>query len=58
MTINVQLLTIEGILTGRRDLLHQAAYLDPLLSAQLGLDEIRQLVDELLDAHELVAAPA
>ena len=58
MTINVQLLTVEGILTGRRDLLHQAAYLDPLLSAQLGLDEIRQLVDELLDAHELVPAPA
>jgi alpha-galactosidase len=58
MAVNVQLLTVEGILTGRRDLLHQAAYVDPLLSAQLGLDRIRQLVDELLDAHDLAAVPA
>ena len=57
MAINVQLLTVEGILTGRRDLLHQAAYVDPLLSAQLSLDGIRQLVDELLDAHELAGVP-
>ena len=56
MAINVQLLTVEGILTGQRDLLYQAAYVDPLLSAQLSLDRIRQLVDELLDAQELVAA--
>jgi alpha-galactosidase len=58
MAINVQLLTVEGILTGRRDLLYQAAYVDPLLSTQLSLDRIRQLVDELLDAHEPVLAPA
>ena len=53
MAINVQLLTVEGILTGNRDLLYQAAYVDPLLSAQLKLDEIRNLVDDVLDAHEL-----
>lgn len=58
MAINVQLLAVEGILSGRRDLLHQAAFVDPLLSAQLGLDEIRRLVDELLDAHEPAAVPA
>jgi alpha-galactosidase len=58
MAVNVQLLTVEGILTGRRDLLYQAAYVDPLLSSQLSLDRIRQLVDELLDAHELAAVPA
>lgn len=56
--INVQLLTVEGILTGRRDLLYQAAYVDPLLSTQLSLDRIRQLVDELLDAQELAPSPA
>jgi alpha-galactosidase len=58
MAINVQLLTVEGILSGRRELLHQAGYVDPLLSAQLSLDRIRQLVDELLDAHELAEVPA
>jgi alpha-galactosidase len=52
LAVNVQLLTVEGVLTGRRDLLHQAAYVDPLLSAQLGLERIRELVDELLDAHD------
>jgi alpha-galactosidase len=58
MAINVQLLVVEGILTGRRALLHQAAYVDPLLSTQLSLERIRELVDELLGAHELVPAPA
>ena len=58
MAINVQLLTVEGILAGRRDLLHQAAYVDPLLSGQLSLDRIGQLVDELLDAHQLAGVPA
>lgn len=53
MAINVQLLTVEGILRGERDLLYQAAYVDPLLSAQLKLDDIRRLVDDILDAHEL-----
>ena len=54
LAVNVQLLAVEGILAGRRDLLHQAAYVDPLLSARLGLDQIRNLVDELLDAHDPV----
>jgi alpha-galactosidase len=58
MAVNVQLLAVEGILSGRRDLLHQAGYVDPLLSSQLSLDLIRQLVDELLDAHELAGVAA
>jgi hypothetical protein len=45
-------------LAGRRDLLHQAAYVDPLLSGQLSLDRIGQLVDELLDAQQLAGVPA
>lgn len=51
LAVNVQLLAVEGILAGNRDFLYQAAYIDPLLSAQLRLDQIRELVDELLDAH-------
>jgi alpha-galactosidase len=49
--INVQLLTVEGVLEHKRDAIYQAAFLDPLLSAQLTLDEITTLVDELIAAH-------
>jgi alpha-galactosidase len=58
MAVNVQLLTVEGVLTGQRDLLYQAAYVGPLLSAQLKLDQIRDLVDEVLDAHQFAGSPA
>ncbi len=49
--INVQLLTVTGILEGRKDTIYQAALLDPLLSAQLSIDETVALVDELIEAH-------
>ena len=49
--VNVQLLTVVGILQHDRDMIYQAAFLDPLLSAQLTLDEITDLVDELILAH-------
>jgi alpha-galactosidase len=49
--VNVQLLTVAGILDRSRDTIYQAAFLDPLLSSQLTLDEITNLVDELIAAH-------
>lgn len=49
--VNVQLLAVEGILSHNRDLIYQAAFLDPVLSSQLTLDEITRLVDELIAAH-------
>ena len=49
--INVQGLTVEAALTGRRDAVYQAAMLDPHTGAELSLDEIRSLVDDLLCAH-------
>ena len=49
--VNVQGLTVEAALTGRREPVHQAAMLDPHTAAELPLDEIAALVDELLDAH-------
>ena len=49
--VNVQGLTVEAALTGRRDAVDQAAMLDPHTAAELSLDEIAALVDELLDAH-------
>ena len=49
--VNVQLLTVAGIVDRSRDTIYQAAFLDPLLSSQLTLDEITNLVDELIAAH-------
>jgi len=49
--VNVQGLTVEAALTGRREAVHQAAMLDPHTAAELSLDEIAELVEALLDAH-------
>lgn len=49
--VNVQLLTVAGVLEGCLDKIYQAAFLDPLLSAQLKLDDIKSLVDEMVAAH-------
>jgi alpha-galactosidase len=49
--INVQLLTIEAALTRRRDLVYQAAFLDPHTGAELPLDRIVALCDELFEKH-------
>jgi alpha-galactosidase len=49
--INVQELTVEAALTGKREHVYHAAMLDPHTAAELDLDQIHQLVDELIDAH-------
>jgi alpha-galactosidase len=49
--VNVQGLTVEAALTGRREPVYHAAMLDPHTGAELPLDEIAALVDALLDAH-------
>jgi len=49
--INVQLLTVEAIVTGKREHLYHAAMLDPHTAAELDLDQIWTMVDALLDAH-------
>jgi alpha-galactosidase len=49
--INVQLLTIEAAMTHSRDKVYQAAMLDPHTAAELTLDEIRSLCDDLIAAH-------
>jgi len=50
--VNVQGLTVEAALTGSREAVYHAAMLDPHTAAELSLDEIRRLVDDLLAAHE------
>jgi alpha-galactosidase len=49
--VNVQELTVEAALTGRRDHVDQAAMLDPHTASELDLDQIHDLVDALLGAH-------
>ena len=49
--INVQALTVEAIVTGRKDHVYHAAMLDPHTAAELDLDQIWALVDDLLAAH-------
>ncbi len=49
--INVQSLTVEAALTGKREHVYQAAMLDPHTAAELTLDEIWALVDDLIEAH-------
>ncbi|HMA38324.1 MAG TPA: alpha-glucosidase/alpha-galactosidase [Chloroflexia bacterium] len=49
--INVQGLTVEAALTGKREHIYHAAMLDPHTAAELDLDQIWALVDELLAAH-------
>lgn len=51
-SINVQSLTVEALVTGRRDHVYQAAMLDPHTAAELDMDQIRALVDDLIEAHE------
>lgn len=49
--INVQLMTIEACVTGKRDAVYQACYLDPHTSAELTMDEIVKMCDALIEEH-------
>lgn len=49
--INVQALTVEALVTGNREHIYHAAMLDPHTSAELDLDQIWSLVDDLLERH-------
>ncbi len=49
--INVQALTVEAALTGKREHIYHAAMLDPHTAAELSLDQIWNLVDDLIAAH-------
>ena len=49
--LNVQSLTVEAALTGKREHIYHAAMLDPHTAAELSLDQIWNLVDDLIAAH-------
>ena len=50
--INPQLLTIEAAATGKKEHIYHAAMLDPHTAAELSIDDIIKMCDELYDAHE------
>jgi alpha-galactosidase len=49
--VNVQSLAVEAALTGKREHIYHAAMLDPHTAAELSLEQIWSLVDDLIEAH-------
>ena len=49
--INVQLLTIEAAVTKKKEHIYHAAMLDPHTAAELDIDTIKAMVDDLIEAH-------
>jgi len=49
--INTQLMTIEASRTLKKEAIYQAAFLDPHTSAELSLDDIVSMCDDLIEAH-------
>ncbi|MBR2616897.1 MAG: alpha-glucosidase/alpha-galactosidase, partial [Clostridia bacterium] len=52
ININCQLLTIEAAATGKKEHIYQAAMLEPHTAAELSIDDIIKMCDELMEAHE------
>jgi alpha-galactosidase len=50
--VNVHELAIEAALTRKREHIYHAALLDPHTAAELTIDEIVALCDDLLEAHK------
>ena len=55
--INTQLLTIEAAVTGKREHIYHAAMLEPHTAAELSIDDIISMCDELFDAHTAAGYP-
>jgi len=55
--INPQLLTIEAAATGKKEHIYQAAMLEPHTAAELSIDDIISMCDELIEAHTNAGYP-
>lgn len=49
--INVQLLTVEAAVTKDRNYIYQAAMMDPHTAAELNIEDIKKMCDEMIAAH-------
>ena len=52
-----QLLTVEAAVTCNKEALYQAAMMDPHTAAELSIDDIISMCDELLEAHKNAGFP-
>ena len=50
--INVQLLTMEAARTRKKEYVYMAAMLDPHAAAELSMDDITAMCDDLFEAHK------
>lgn len=50
--INVQNMTIEAARQKKKELVYMAAYLDPHTAAELSMDDIKNMCDDLFAAHK------
>lgn len=50
--INVQNLVIQAARTKKKEYVYMAAYLDPHTAAELSLDDIKNMCDDLFEAHK------
>lgn len=50
--INVQNMTIEAAHARKKELVYMAAYLDPHTAAELSMDDIKNMCDDLFAAHK------
>ena len=55
--INPQLLTIEAAVSKRKEEVYMAAMLEPHTAAELSVDDIKAMCDELLEAHKNAGFP-
>lgn len=55
--VNPQLLTIEAAITGKREHIYHAAMLDPHTAAELSIDDMISMCDEMIEAHEKSGFP-
>ena len=49
--VNVHLITIEAAVTLKKEHVYHAAMLDPHTAAELSIDDIRKMVDDLIEEH-------
>ena len=49
--INVQLMTIQAAVSLKKEDVYMAAYLDPHTKAELSMDDIKAMCDDLFEAH-------
>ena len=52
-----QLLTVEAAVTKNKETLYQAAMMDPHTAAELSVDDIVAMCDDLLEAHKNAGFP-